>query len=328
MQNRPKRIKRQMYNKLTKREFNSLMKKASVELGINDNNLPVLDLYPEPPIVLPKTSSMLDIILTTLENKNVPGIQKALNRYEKIIQKRRFNNKDKIHILGWLLMPETTKKPMCLIDKKEKIKECRKIGLKTKGDISSFDRPFRMVFDDQFLKEISVAKNRTKFDAFDKLDAHTKIKWSGYAKKVMGENVNELFKKLKVNSGLFDSESFTVAMEYACKMCNIPKFKGIFAKPYWIHYRMSKFEQFLDMPLGDLGDKEFSVFFEIACKHLGINNKTIKIMKQGEAIKAVIPTLKNMKLYKEYQKWYDTGSAPKTQLQCLRKAWQLIFENK
>jgi len=326
---RPKRVMRSQNllrnNRLTKRQFQSLMKKAAVELGINnDKALPILDTTTDRQFK--EITDMLDLILVNLENQTAIEV---VDQFKEITKGRRLKKKDKLNVLGWLLNPHATKKPMCILDNKEKIKGSRKIGLKTKGDKGVLDRPFRVLPDPQFVKEISFGQTRTKFDAFDKLDEDTKIKWARYAQSVSGVKLsaNSLLHLCQTypdfSSAIFNTESdaIIVAMKYACKMCQIPQFKGNFAKPYWISHRIDKFNE-------TMTNEEFNTFYEIVGDYLGLSKKTLKILAEGEAISKIIPTLKNMKLYKEYQTWFKEEYEKfnvVNENKCLKKAYELIM---
>jgi len=328
---RPKRIKRNQNslknNRLTKRQFQSLMRQAAVELGINDDKtLPILNTTTDRQFK--EITDMLDLILINLENQTAVEV---VDQFKEITKGRRFKKKDKLNILGWLLNPHATKKPMCILDNKEKIKGSRKIGLKIKGDKGVLDRPFRVLPDPQFIKEISSGQKRTKFDAFDKLDEDTKIKWARYAQSVSGSDAFKLSSKFLQTapdfpSAIFNTESdaITVAMKYACKMCKISPFRGNFAQPYWISHRIEKFNE-------TLTNEEFNAFYKVVCDYLGLSKKTLKILAEGEAINKIIPTLKNMKLYKEYQTWYKEEYEKfnvVNESKCLRKAAELIMRKK
>ena len=180
--------------------------------------------------------------------------------------------------------------PFCLIPKKERINQIRNeaVQLKKKGDLKI--RPFRVVPDNEYLKELD--GKRRRFDSFDKLTKDKKIQWARYANLVLGIKLAEKFCMSRLDK--LDCENITFSMKYACKMSGIPEFKGIFAGPLWVLYRIDKFSNAMT-------DKEHRTFFNMALDHLGIQKtKAIPVLDTQEAAKRLEPILKEFKLYGKY----------------------------
>lgn len=180
--------------------------------------------------------------------------------------------------------------PFCLIPKKERINEVRNEAakLKKKGDVKI--RPFRIIPDKEYLKERE--GKRTRFDSFDKLSNDKKIQWARYANLVLGVKLAEKFCMSRLDK--LDCENITFSMKYACKMMSISEFKGIFAGPLWVLYRIDKFSSAMT-------DKEHKMFFNMALNHLGIQKtKAIPVLDTQEAAKRLEPILREFKLYGKY----------------------------
>jgi len=325
---RPKRINRtKQFNRLTTEQFKKMMKQATEELGLNDKKAaPILDTTTPAP--LKDINDIIDRVTVNLASSEIEASD-IVEQFEELTHGRRFKKKDKLNILGWLLSPHS-KKPMCLIDKRERVKKPRNIGLKKKGDIGILNRPMRELPDEQYLREIDSSKNRkrTKFDAFDKLHLDTKIEWARHATSIIGDQTGYRMSKLtNYPTMLFDSEqdAIQIAMKYACKMCGISTFRGNYAKPYWIIHRINKFNEAMTT-------KEFETFYKVSCDYLGITKKSIRTINSDDAIAKLIPTLKNMGLYEEYKEWYKKETAKTVKLRnansiehnCLKKATDLI----
>ena len=290
--------------KLSKKQFNALMKKAGVVLGINDDKetLPVLDVNSYTKYTI---DERVELVLSTLDYASRQEIRKE---YNKVIKSKKIRkNKDKLAVLSHLYLRPQSNIPMCLLDKKYKINKVRKI-LKPKGDIKQY-MP-RIVPDKTYMNEIC-GKPKTKFDAFDKLDNDKKIEWARYANLVL--NITDTENITRINLKHIDTiglNTIMFAMSYACKMSKISEFSGIFNSPHWILYRVHKF-------YNSITNKEYNVFYDMALDYLGINNKkTIPAINEKEAVVKLIPTLKKMKLYGRYQKLAKNRRSP---LQIIRE---------
>jgi len=306
------RLKNRGKNKnrrLSKKQFERLMKKASKELGINnEKTFPILDLdVNDKP---KKLEECFENVLCSMSYSH-PSIYME---YKKLTKGKKIKLKDKFSILGWLMYPSHTSHPFCLLSKKERSKEIRKIGLKTKGDIKI--RPVRIMPDEHYLKEIGPDK-RTKRDAFDELDNDGKIEWARHAQVILGESGEYttigcmlLFPDVK------EVAIVVFAMKYACKMCEVPVFKGIFAEPYWIIYRMKKFCEVMT-------SKEYNTFMELSQDFVGESKKKIKIVSVKEAITKLMSTLRGLGLLTKYKKWFSKN---KNKINVNRLALQKISE--
>ena len=300
--------------RLNSRQYKSLMNKIK-EIGINNDKHEIIDLdtYKAPSI-----PELIDLSLNVL---TYHGRDDVRQKYNKIVKGKKFTDANKLSILSYLfnsmvgvlkkvdrnigvwtreisklVVDPNEKIPFCLLPEKMKTKEARnrKIGLKTKGDIKV--RPLRFMPDEEYLKEMQ--HKRTKFDSFDKISDDKKILWSRYVEMVLGsENIEKGYNEWKTD----DPETISFAMKYACKMVGIKEFSGNFCRPYWILYRANKFK-------GQKTKKEQEIFDRITMKSIGVksNEKTIPIIDSTYAIKLVVPVLKEMGVYEEYQK--KTGS--------------------
>ena len=132
-------------------------------------------------------------------------------------------------------------------------------------------------------------------DAFDKMDLDKKIEWARYASITLGA-VELLDKSVYKIVNEFGSANIIFAMKYACKMSNIPEFRGIFTSPYWI---LSRVYRHYDR----LTSREYNTFVDMAYKHLGIRDvKTLPILNSKQVLERLMPTLKNMKLEERFEK--------------------------
>jgi hypothetical protein len=251
-------------------------------LGINDNKgIGVLNLDEHREY---NQDEILGLILCTYLYKSDSNI---LNEYKKIIIGKKLSFADKLSIANYLIMKKTTPKPMCILSKKEKTNEIRKV-VKPRGDIK--ERPFRLIPDEEYFKEIAKGK-RTKLDYFDKLDIDDKIEWARYANLVLDIST-ENFGSLKIHNETY-AEVVSFAMKYACKMSKIPEFKGDFANPYWTLYRVYRY-------CNHMTNSEYKVYYKMALEHLNINKKTIPIINAPDCVEKLIPTLKSCGVYKKY----------------------------
>jgi len=297
--------------RLSNKQFKSLMKKAAIELGINDNKgTPIIDLN--------ETTSAKDFnnqlwwqqhqdkVIDMVFYGNSSFVSLA-DEYKKIIRGRKLSFADKLNIIYYLIMKKTTPKPMCLLSKKEKTNEIRKV-VKPRGDIK--ERPFRLIPDEEYFKEITKSK-RTKRDYFDKLDIDDKIDWARYANLILDIST-EHFGSLRIHNET-DVEIVTFAMKYACKMSKIPEFKGDFANPYWTLYRVYRY-------CNHMTNSEYKVYYKMALEHLNINKRTIPIINASDCVEKLIPTLKSCGVYKKY-----VGQKKDNSLINLGAAKELIF---
>jgi len=281
--------------RLTNKQFKELMKKASIELGINDKKgLPILDVWSYKPVPI---RTQFERILVALSNSQ----SFVYDQYMELVKGRRFKLKDKLAIFGWLMYPHMVNKPFCLIPKKERCNDVRKIGLKKWGDVKI--RPVRVMLDEEYLREVA-GKKRKKKDVFDRMHVDKKIEWARHAKTVIGddivaENVQNLFYTEEMNIMI-------VAMKYACKMTGISYFRSVYAEPYWIVYRINKYHN-------QITNKEYDVFLKIAQDHLGTGDKkTEPIMSDGELHDKLGEILKSFGLTKSYNKWCVRRQTVKT----------------
>ena len=315
--------------RLSDKQFKNLMKKASVELGINDaKGLDIMNLLG---VQYHTNDDLIDLIMNTSSRGNLRS--NLLNEYKKTIRSKSFDFGDKLSILQYLIKKESkpnTEKPMCLLSKNEKTDTVRKT-IKPWGDIKV--RPFRIIPDEEYLLELS-GKKRTKFDYFDKLDTDNKIEWARYASLIlnMGGNVSnphslpygklpttELTAKFQ---NAFDCEAIVFAMKYACKMSKLPEFKGIFRSPYWIYHRVEKFSDIMT-------NKEYNVFYKMALEFLNLNDnrRSIPILDDKQAIEKILPFLKSAKLYKKYCEIVDNKHNRCSNLEVVKNLLKRRIEN-
>ena len=164
--------------------------------------------------------------------------------YKKIINGRKLNLTDKKNIIVYLSNGKVDK-PFCLLTKKEKSNEVRKVVkikiVKPQGGLFEVDtRPYRCIPDEEYIKETRGDK-RTKLDSFDKMSIDDKIKWARYSNLLLGKSK---FNSIKLSDNIrskVDEENIVWAMKYACKMTGKPLFQGRFKEAYWIFYRTMKY---------------------------------------------------------------------------------------
>ena len=312
--------KKRKNRRLSDSEAARLMAKAKVELGLidseNNDNEDILNYTAYSSNDLPETrqtetviidSSKLNVGSYHVVNNPEPELEinqlieqilsglgeRSLIRYEyeKAIKEKNIRkHKDKLAVLSYLFSNKSII-PMCLLSRKQKTNAVRKI-VKTKGDVKV--HPERIIPDKEFLRMMG-NKERSKLDAFDKMDLDKKIEWARYASITLGA-VELLDKSVYRIVNEFGSTNITFAMKYACKMSNIPEFKGIFNNPYWI---LSRVYRHYDR----LTSREYNTFVEMAYKHLGIRDvKTLPILNSKQALERLMPTLKNMKLEERFEK--------------------------
>ena len=89
-----------------------------------------------------------------------------------------------------------------------------------------------------------------------------------------------------------------VSMKYACKMVGMSSFRGNYARPYWIVYRINKYAS-------ETTSKEYEIFLKVVEDHMGWgkNKKTIPILSEKEFHQKLMDIVKHLGLQKEYKKW-------------------------
>lgn len=274
------------YRRMSNKQFKALMKKAVIELGINDDKgIEVIDIDAPSKHT---NEDLIDLILQSATYTN--GKTNIREEYKKAIRGHKLNWVDKHSILHYLLTDKTSPKPWCLLSKKEKTNEVRKV-VKPRGDIK--ERPFRLIPDDEYVNEI-LQKKRIKMDYFDKSDLDSKIEWARYSNLVLNIS-SSVFTHIRITNKS-DADIAMFAMKYACKMTKTPEFKGNFADPYWVILRTHKY-------CNHMTNREYDIFYKMAIDFLGIGQgkKTIPVIDASEAIEKLIPTLKANKTYKKYE---------------------------
>lgn len=192
---------------------------------------------------------IFDLILSSF----IYNYPKEYKEYKKIINGRKLNLTDKKNIIVYLSRGKKTNKPFCLLTKKEKSNEVRKIVkrkiVKPQGELfevfyTNLDKvkvkPYRCIPDEEYIKETRGDK-RTKLDSFDKMSIDDKIKWARYSNLLLGKSK---FNGVKLSDNIrdkIDEENIVWAMRYACKMTGKPLFQGRFKEAYWIFYRTMKY---------------------------------------------------------------------------------------
>lgn len=295
--------------RLTKRQYLSLMKKAAKELGINnDKTYPILDLDAPENFnsieVKEDPASTEQIINKIIDSFGRLGLSALIKRYEEIVRKGRLTLADKLNVLSYLYYGAKGRNiPMVLIPQKDRIKSARQVCKKW-GDIKVHAK--RYMPDEEFIRETNREK-RTKKDNFDRLSEDRKVEWARHANTIIGFGGNSRHDNF-MNGVEFkirteeDVSMATFAMKYACKMSKIPEFKDIFASPFWILYRISKY-------FNTLTSEEFNIWSNIAFDELGINRKAyLSIINGKEALNKIEPTLKGMKLYNDFKKACSDGT--------------------
>lgn len=287
--------------RLTKRQYESLMKKATAELGINDNEYEIInDNEPEKPKTI---NEHIYSVLTTFYNL---GNTKVLDEYNKIVEAKRYDNKDKLSILNYVVRKPFTPLPMCMIPKGQKTNTIRKI-LKTKGDV--IIHPPRELMDEDFLNEISGRRNfdgyhtaikKGKKDYFDTWNIDKKIEWARYANLIAGiSSCRQIsMPSLSFRKPNPNPQVLRFAMEYACKLMKVPVFKGQFSKSYWIQYRIQKYH-------GQMLNSEYDMFMKMTLRKLG--NSKAKTIPPELAAKKVITFMGNKAMLKKYAKLKNDG---------------------
>lgn len=142
-------------------------------------------------------------------------------------------------------------KPLCLLTPNEIDRSVRKIGLKTKGDVTV--HPERIVPVSQSVENKMKAEgllgrlcmdprfNKVKEiegDAFQKSSDDLKTKWARAAKSmydVWESRIGEDFE-------LEEENRIILAMEFACRTIGIPIFEGDYATPEFIKMRIDNFK--------------------------------------------------------------------------------------
>jgi len=288
--------------RLTDKQYKDLMKKAADELGINDRKtLPILGDEPD------KVLTSEDIInrceyTTWLENP------KVLETYRVITRGRKLEFKDRLWTLAYAYhlnynhlsskpkdalryaqMMAYIKKPLFLISKKERINDIRKV-VKPRGNVKV--HPIRILPDDEYFKELT-NKKRTKLDAFDKLPINKKIMWARSF--VLSTNIDVENNVRPIASMNLDEINYiTFMMKYCCRLHKISDFKGNFASPFWIYLRAKKYNL--------MTKQEANLFSSMAIKHLEGNKKSIPIIDPRVAIQKLMPTIQNLKRYRNWHK--------------------------
>ena len=151
---------------------------------------------------------------------------------------------DKKNIIVYLSNGKVDK-PFCLLTKKEKSNEVRKVVkrkiVKPQGRLFEVDtRPYRCIPDEEYIKE-TCGDKRTKLDSFDKMSIDDKIKWARYSNLILGKAKNNSIKLSDNIRSEVDEKNIVWAMKYACKMTGKPLFQGRFKEAYWIFYRTMKY---------------------------------------------------------------------------------------
>lgn len=308
--------------RLSDKKHKSLMKKAIVELGLDDKgDIGVIDLDNFGKDYF-KDKSSLERILETLRLDN-PNI---VDEFEDIVRRKKIKRwGDKVAVITYLLAKPALnartpggdwaranfKMPMCLIQEKDKIKDVRNNALLPHykspdnvnerrlnkwGDIK--EHPFRVIPNDEYFLEIN-GKSRKKLDAFDKMSMDKKIQWARYANlitKIGSNNIEYIKFNLKSEA---DQEVAWFAMKYACKIMDVPEFKGEFKNPYWILYRIIRYHAVMTSKESGLYCK-MSIKYANAYANAYNPSRTIPILNRDQAFSRLIPTLKKHGLYKKF----------------------------
>lgn len=276
--------------RLSKKQYLSLMKKASVELGINDRPHSIMDLDRKE-----KELTIDELMELTINVMLRYGMKNEVKDFRNAIRNKRLTNGDKLAILSYVYFGKgkRCKIPMALIKEKERCNDVRKV-VKPWGDIK--ERPERYMPDEEYFRE-ERGETRTKRDAFDKLSDDKKIEWARYANLIVGFGENSrnpnFVDSFKVRTKA-DCDVATIAMRYACKMMNMAEFKDIFANPFWIFLRILKY-------YNAMTNKEHQMWFDMAIDYLGINQKRfIPILSRDKVVSKLEPTLKNLNLYNKF----------------------------
>lgn len=281
--------------RLNSKQYKSLMSKVAKELGINDDEHSVLELQKRGKPMT--TAQLMEQILFSLSYSQW-GIYEE---YQRIVKSKRIKVKDRMGLIGWLMYPNEVTKPMFLIPAKEKTNEPRNrtIGLKKWGDVKI--HPVRVVPDDEYIREVK-GKRRKKTDVFDRMSLDDKIGWARHAKSVLGDEDKQVaavvgFHKTQALFNSSEIDLIKVSMKYACKMVGMKSFRGMYAEPYWIVYRINKYCK-------ESTSKEYDTFLEVAQEHMGWGKKkTLPILSSEEFHKKLFGMLKHLGLDGEYKNW-------------------------
>jgi hypothetical protein len=301
--------KRNKNRRLTKEQYESLMKKAAIELGINNHKtIPMVDNN--------KPMTNEDILWLCIDSMWYEN-PKLLDQYKKLIRNKKLDFKDKLWALAYVYSEGYAKtdprpkeyqvdpkqpmlstrnhfvpmipvnKPMFYIPEKERINVVRKV-VKTKGDVKI--HPLRMLPNEEYFKEIKDQK-RTRLDSFDRMSLNKKIMWARYF--VFSTKI-DIANTKPYNLNTEEVKHIMFMMKYCCRMVKIPEFQGGFKNPFWILWRASEYNI--------MTEQESKIFIEMALKQLDGHRKTIPIIETKMAINALMPTIKNLKLYGKINK--------------------------
>jgi len=310
-----RRVKREN-RRLTDEQFQSLMKIVSEELGINDDKgLEILDLHKQEEMT-PKQH--IESLLMNMEMR----APREYQQYKDMTKGKKLIYSDKLWLISWLLGVSKSK-PMRFIPKKDRVNKVRnkEIGLKKIGDIKI--RPIRVLPDEEYIREVT-GKERTTFDAFDKMDNDKKIIWARYAKSILGNTIG--VRKVAVLFSNEETDIMQVAMKYACKMTGISCFQGRYKEPFWIVHRANKY-------CDDLTNVEYETFLSLAQKHIESRcKKTSKILSDSEFLEKLNSTLSNIglsELSDKYKEWHNKRNkgADSVRSETVKSIMQFIEKN-
>ena len=348
--------------RLTTRQYKSLMKKATKELGLIDSkdDIGVMDLNCSDENDYERYGRTIGKILYCLSCGNK---QDVVDEFEKIVKQKRITRfADKLNIINYLLnkpylnanpantdsgklirrghLPYITAKiPMCLLSKKEKTNIVRReLSSKRHGAYSGTlsetgrilkkwgdikERPFRVIPDNEYFLEIS-GKNRTKLDAFDKMSKDKKIQWARYANLITKIGSDDIEQIKLYNKSESDRDVVLFAMKYACKIMGIREFSGGFKNLYWILYRIIKYHR-------EMTTKESGIWIKMSTNYAQkINgpNKTIPILNKNQAVSKLIPTLKKYRLYGKFVKELKRTEVNREFVECSPERSELALAKK